>query len=389
MSFLRLGSGATVSEKLNERLEDNERLLKMDPAVSLGILADQTGGLLVDNTNALDRAIDRINDDRRHHYLLSYVSTNPALDGTYRKLEVRVKRRDVEVRSRRGYRATPAGTSAPVLGYETPALTALSATPPPLSFPIAARALRTPMPGRPRLVSVVVAVNGGSLAAARDKDRKTYLAEATILARVVDRDRAEVARTSQQYQFTGDVDKQHASMNQDILFFRTPELARGPQIVEAVVYDGIAEKSAVLRIPVDVPAQESGMLVGDLIVVSRAETFSQDEPGAARHPLAWKGALLYPSFGEPIDRTTQPVLTLALPVVADGGPPEATLELRRGTQSLATLPLPVEAPEADGRLMIVGRLPLAQIPPGAYELRATVTHAGETATRTAAFSVIE
>ena len=88
LTFTALGQTARKSEKLTEELEDNERLLKMDPAVSLGILADQTGGLLTNNTNALDRAIDRINDDRRHHYLLSYVSTNSTLDGTYRKIEV-------------------------------------------------------------------------------------------------------------------------------------------------------------------------------------------------------------------------------------------------------------------------------------------------------------
>ncbi len=146
LTFTALGSAATRSEKWNESLEDNERLLKMDPAVSLGILANQTGGLLVNNTNALDRAIDRINEDRRHHYLLSYVSSNPALDGAYRKIEVKVARRDVEVRSRKGYRATAAGRSAPVLGYETPALAAAAPTPPPMNFPIVARALSTPMP---------------------------------------------------------------------------------------------------------------------------------------------------------------------------------------------------------------------------------------------------
>ena len=146
------GSGeprVSRSEKLTEDLETNERLLKMDPAVSLSILADQTGGLLTNNTNALDRAIDRINDDRRHHYLLSYVSTNSTLDGTYRKIEVSVPRADVEVRARRGYRASANVTTAPVLEYEQPAMTALSATPAPSAFPIAARAVHTPMPDRP------------------------------------------------------------------------------------------------------------------------------------------------------------------------------------------------------------------------------------------------
>lgn len=174
LSFAGLGSSATKSEKWNESLEDNERLLKMDPAVSLGILADQTGGLLVNNTNALDRAIDRINDDRRRHYLLSYVSTNVALDGGYRRIEVEVKRRDVEVRARKGYRALPVSTAAPTFEYETGALKALGSSEPQMAFPIQARGLSTPMPGRPGLTSIVVGFHAGVLSVGRDKEGTRY-----------------------------------------------------------------------------------------------------------------------------------------------------------------------------------------------------------------------
>ena len=149
LTFTALGSDASKPDALTQNLETNERLLKMDPSVSLGILAEQTGGLLIDNTNALDRAIDLINNDRRHHYLLSYVSTNPTPDGRYRRIDVKVARPDVEVRARRGYRASAELSTAPVLEYERPAIAALSSTPAPSAFPITARAIRTPMPDRP------------------------------------------------------------------------------------------------------------------------------------------------------------------------------------------------------------------------------------------------
>jgi len=69
--------------KFLDALENNERVLKQDPAVSLGILADQTGGLLINNTNDLEDGVSRVNTDRRNYYLLSYQSTNPALDGRF------------------------------------------------------------------------------------------------------------------------------------------------------------------------------------------------------------------------------------------------------------------------------------------------------------------
>ena len=326
LTFTALGSDASKPDALTQNLETNERLLKMDPSVSLGILADQTGGLLIDNTNALDRAIDLINNDRRHHYLLSYVSTNPTLDGRYRRIDVKVARPDVEVRARRGYRASAELSTAPVLEYERPAMAALSSTPAPSAFPIAARAIRTPMPDRPGLISVLVAVNGRSLALGRNDDGSQYFSGATVVTRVVDARQREVARASQQYQFTGDYQQRHAQ-SRGVLFFKTATLRPGPHALEAVVYDVMAEKSSVLRLPVEAMAASDDALVGDLIVASRVEPVPADQPGAAQHPLVWQGQLYTPSLGEPIRVSVQTGLTVALPLVVVGEVPKARLEL--------------------------------------------------------------
>ena len=66
-------------------------------------LADQTGGIAVVNTNSLEPAMARIVESLSSFYLLGYYSTNPELDGRYRTIEVKVSRRDVDVRHRRGY----------------------------------------------------------------------------------------------------------------------------------------------------------------------------------------------------------------------------------------------------------------------------------------------
>ena len=381
LTFTALGSVNSRSEKWTEELENNERLLKMDPAVSLSILADQTGGVLTNNTNALDRAIDQINDDRRHHYLLSYVSTNSSLDGTYRKIEVRVPRSDVEVRARRGYRASANATTAPVLEYERPTMNALAATPAPSAFPIAARAVHTPMPDRPGLVSVLVSVSGRSLALGRSDDGTQYSAGTTVLSRLVDKDQREVARASQQYRFTGDYE-QRDTQRRGVLFFRTASLMPGPHTLEAVVYDVVGEKSSVLRIPVEALAVSGETVIGDLIVASRVEPAPQGQAGTAEHPLVWQGMLYTPSLGEPVSLASFDV-TVALPMVVRGEAPAATLELRRGTQTLATVPLLAEPPLPGGRLMIIGRVPTDALSAGEYELRVTVTHGGQTTVRIA------
>ncbi len=102
--------------KWTEDLERNETLLKSDPAAALGILTSQTGGLLIQNTNDLEKGIQRIDEDRRFHYLLGYTSSNPTMDGT---LPPHRRQGEALAASRRtrdqGYVALPADTGAPVL----------------------------------------------------------------------------------------------------------------------------------------------------------------------------------------------------------------------------------------------------------------------------------
>jgi VWFA-related protein len=72
---------------------------------SLRVISDETGGFAVVNKNDLDESFDRIMRDNSTYYLIGYYSNNKRLDGRFRKIEVRVKRPDVEVRARRGYTA--------------------------------------------------------------------------------------------------------------------------------------------------------------------------------------------------------------------------------------------------------------------------------------------
>ncbi len=73
------------------------------------IMAEQTGGRAVINTDAVDQAIDQILAEDRVHYLLGYESTNGVQDGRFRRVEIGVSRPGVSVRSRSGYWAPEAG----------------------------------------------------------------------------------------------------------------------------------------------------------------------------------------------------------------------------------------------------------------------------------------
>jgi VWFA-related protein len=88
-------------------LERQEQVLSSRAAAVLGRLATDTGGFLVANTNDLAAGVVRMQRERTTYYLLAYQPTNAALDNTFRRVAVKVKRPQVSVRARPGYVAMP------------------------------------------------------------------------------------------------------------------------------------------------------------------------------------------------------------------------------------------------------------------------------------------
>jgi Ca-activated chloride channel homolog len=75
-------------------------------AGSLKGFAEKTGGRFIATPGgpALRDAFTGIADELGHQYTISYHPLNRTRDGKWRKLEVKVKREDVDVRTRKGYR---------------------------------------------------------------------------------------------------------------------------------------------------------------------------------------------------------------------------------------------------------------------------------------------
>ena len=95
-----------ITESMEKHLKeppfaDRQRL--QDRHDSLRVLAANTDGQAVIDTNAFGRDLERIVQDTGAYYLLGYYSTNTKLDGRYRRLAVRVKRPEMTVRARPGY----------------------------------------------------------------------------------------------------------------------------------------------------------------------------------------------------------------------------------------------------------------------------------------------
>jgi VWFA-related protein len=82
----------------------------------LGVLADDTGGIFIRDTNDLSGGLGRVLDESQSYYLLGYVpdrATFAAATPQFHALTVRVKRAGLRVRSRRGFLARSDTAQAP------------------------------------------------------------------------------------------------------------------------------------------------------------------------------------------------------------------------------------------------------------------------------------
>jgi VWFA-related protein len=82
----------------------------------LRTLASNTDGIAVVNTNDLTAGMSKVIDDVSAYYLIRYYSTNTKNDGTFRRISVKTKAPNVQLKARRGYfvpKESPAGATGP------------------------------------------------------------------------------------------------------------------------------------------------------------------------------------------------------------------------------------------------------------------------------------
>jgi VWFA-related protein len=81
---------------------DEGPLAWSDAAAGSADLADDTGGIIVSNTNDMEKGLGRLLDSMTIYYLVAYQPPAHQKVG-YRKIKVEVRTRGLQVRARRGY----------------------------------------------------------------------------------------------------------------------------------------------------------------------------------------------------------------------------------------------------------------------------------------------
>jgi VWFA-related protein len=372
--------------------ERNEDMLRMNPQAGLGMLAEQTGGFLVRDTNDARASFRQIAQDMRFHYVIGYTPTNDNYDGRFRRVSVKVRRGGMDVHSRRGYYAVRTRTANPVLPYEAPAVALLDRPGPhPELFPFKGAVLTFPQAGPTLKVPVLVRVPGRFPKYSPVPGQKdTMAADLAVVVRLRNEYHQEVSRVSQHYQLSAPAAKLDTARAGDILFYRETELPPGKYTLDAVAYDAGAAAASVKSFPLEVAAPgDSGASLSSLVVIDHVERVPAAERDP-RNPLYFGEMLVYPNLGDPLRKSTAKALGFYFTARAPASVRKGQLEVVRDGQVTAALPLQLPAPDATGLIQHAGTLSLDSFAPGAYQMRLTLLAGNERlASQTASFTVAE
>ena len=73
------------------------------PLNALNVLAQDTGGFVIADTNRIKQRLDRVIDDSNSYYLISYYSNNELKTGTTRRITITTPRKNVRLFYRQSY----------------------------------------------------------------------------------------------------------------------------------------------------------------------------------------------------------------------------------------------------------------------------------------------
>ena len=380
-----------LSGPMTRGLERNEDLLTLNPESGLGQLADQTGGILISETNSIGPKLRQVDEDLHSYYVLSYVPQNTNYDGRFRQINVKLNHPGLSMQTRKGYYALKNGDeTSPVLSYEAPALAILGSGSHQNSFAIHVGGFNFPAANESSSTSILVEVPPGVLTYATDAEKKTYRTDFSIVALIKDEAQRVVRKLSSQYVLTGPLEKLDSAKKAEILFYRRADLPVGRYSVVAAAYDALTGQAGVSVETFEVQAtDEKKLRLSSVAILKRVEKLP-DTDQKINNPFRYGAVLVYPNLDEPLHKSTDKEVAFFLTAYVtqlSKVAPKLTIELLQRGRSLGHAALDLPSPDAAGRIQYASALPVGQLQTGDYELKITVSDGLSSATRSEHFTI--
>jgi VWFA-related protein len=377
-------------QPLTRDLERNENILTLNPESGLGQLADQTGGFFINDTNNFNDRLKQIDEDSHFYYLLNYIPQNQNYDGSFRNVEVHIKRTGLNIQFRKGYFAIKAADAFPVLPYEMHSLALANNSSPRDELSIRTASFVFPKTDSPAVVPVLAEIPLRFVTFSGNQEKKQFATNFTTVILIKDAKQQIVKKFSGQYLLNGSLEKLDQVRKTEVLFYRSVKLTEGSYTVQTIVDDALGNKVSIKNQKIIVPDEaEEKLKVSNIVFIKRAEQLKDTENDLS-NPFQIGQMLIYPLLDEKVRKDSNKQLGFLLDIISSKGKlstPRLELNLLQNGHLVANIPVDLPKSDINGRIQFIGALPLERIPVGSYELKATVHNDNESVTRSNFFTL--
>jgi hypothetical protein len=366
-------------------MEVGETAIHADTKGNMADLAEGTGGALLPASLDLREPLRRALEEVRTHYELTYAPANTAMDGNFRKIEVKVSRPGTKVFARSGYYAVPILNGHQIYPFEMATLKAINMKPDLHQFDFHATMLEF-RPGAVRNQYAFI-FQAPTRNLTMTTDEKWAQVHVCVTALIKDSKGQVVDKISKDIPYQVPLAKK-AELEQGTVSFTAPAfLPPGHYTIDTASVDRQSLRASVLRSTVDVE-QDSGFSMSDVAVVRRVDDING--PANAFDPLESRGGKVTPDLSDELS----PDASGNLRFYAAAYPPapvDATVvmkvEVSQDDKVVARSPVYEVPLDANSAASMLANVPAAKLPAGQYEAHISFQYKDEKLTKDVTFTL--
>jgi VWFA-related protein len=382
------GISTTQAQAADMALDAGHR----DTQLSIKMLAEQTGGVLIANTNDFKAPIRKVAEDMQSYYEITYDPQIQKYDGAFRKVFVKTDIANLRVQSRAGYFALPpnlthgAGTLA---SYEVPLLQALDTQPLKNDFAFESTAMHF-RAGSNEKCEVVVDIPVGGFTFEENKQAGYFDGKLAYVAVIKDANGQVVKKLRQEVPLRVTPDKLEAyKASSHFIYDEGVDLPPGQYTLETAVLDMTSQKLSAHKASFTVPAQSDSLALSSVALIRN--TKAKDATTKTDDPLLMTDKVIIPTVNPVLKKSDAETIAFYLTVYPDkknAEKPKLVMVFSKDGQMLGKADAPqLGEPDAQGRIQYVANAPAAALPTGKWEIHFLAQQGQESADEAVDFTL--
>ncbi|UWZ85593.1 VWA domain-containing protein [Occallatibacter riparius] len=351
-------------------------------------LSTETGGIYIDASGNLKKALAQLEEDLSTYYEATYIPPIKEYDGSFRTISVKPLRTGLRVQSKTGYFAVAPGTDEGIRPFEVPLIKSLSEATLPSDVAFHTTVLRFGEMPDGNTSSLVVEVPYSALQVKEDAHTNLFSAQVALFAQIKDEAGTVIDHFGDDITRRGALETLDRNPSSSFSFERHFVAAPGKYTLEVAITDRLSGKTGAKRSTFEIADQSKSLAVSDMVLVRKLNNVPDIEEDAI-NPLRYEHSIVTPNVTGELPEGAKGISMFFMVHPDPASSESGTLEMQviHDGRAGRRIPLPLNMNAGQIAVPYLASFGSGAVAPGHYEVRAYFSQSGKTAEQTLAFSV--